>query len=340
MSHRAVALLLFFCPLFCGAFVLSRHPAAVNVPVIRLTPQVHDFGILLPFSTATHAFTAVNPLSQTLLIDRIIRSCGCTTAAADRLTVAPGEKFSVTTILSAHAAGEGVVSHVDLLAHAGQQRVELNLKLLADVENAIDFPQDAGYIRLGSYLLNELPATATIQVQRGRYPLDFDAVQIDCPGPQLAADVHATPGGIWNVTFRINSADALGANGYPVTFHLLNHGKRLDADVQKQAYVEMRGPVLAEPSSLLLTVAPREHVRKSIEIASRSGGAAPQITAAFSNCKNAVVAVRTNGGRTWIDLDYTAVPQTAEDRGEITVSASQNGRIYKLKIGFLVIASG
>jgi hypothetical protein len=254
--------------------------------------------------------------------------------------VAPGETFSVTAILSVHAAGEGVVSHVDVLAHAGGQAVEWNLQLLADVENAIEFPQDEGYIRLGSYFLNQLPASETIQVQRGRYPLDFDALGVQCGDPALSAVVHKAGGGSWNVTFTVHSSGVLGASGYPVSFRLLSRGRVLDVGVEKQAYVEVRGPVVAAPSSLLLTLSPGEHVRKSIEIAARGGGPAPRITAAFTNSKNAGVSCRQDGGRSWVDLDYTAAAAAGEDRGEITVSALLGGVSYTMKIGFMAIVSG
>src|SRR5580658_9481404 len=80
------------------AAYLLLPPVADNA-LIRLPSQVHDFGPLMPLSKAECTFTGTNTLTEPLFIDRIVKSCGCTTAQCDCSLVQPGQKFLLKAIL-------------------------------------------------------------------------------------------------------------------------------------------------------------------------------------------------------------------------------------------------
>jgi hypothetical protein len=338
-ARRAVLAICLLLPAW--AFIHAIHwtfgsAAIVPAPLFKPPPQVHDFGTVMTLSKSHFNFATRNDLAAELVIDHVIRYCGCTTAAAEPSVVAPGGSFSVRTVLSAPAYRESLTSHVAVLAHAGDQNVEFDYQLLAAVENVLEFPEDEGFIRLGSWRLDQMPADTVIQVERGKYPLTFDGLSVECASLDLSASVAPSGSNAWQVLFHIQPTGSLGTVGYPVTFLPTDHGRAVDLQLDKQAYVEVIGPVMAAPSSLLLTVAPGEHVRKIITVAARSpNDGAPRVTAVSSMSPNAAVAFQGNS----VTLDYAAPLRPGEDRGQITVAVTEDGRAYRLTVGYMALIS-
>jgi hypothetical protein len=323
-------------PVVCLAYVFA--PIANDATVVKLPSQIHDFGAMLTSSKGTYTFRCRNTLWDVLFIDRIGKSCGCTSAHVDRSVILPGGLFSITATLSTPAFNENLSSHITLRGHAGRYRVEDDLELLGAAKSALDFPDaGGGFLRLGSWRLDQLPATTTITVKRGKFPLQFDELRVVCPSG-LSSRIQATSSDTWRVPFQISPTEALGTTGYPVTFEFARNGKLLPENVDQQAYVEIFGPIVASPSSLLFAISPGERVRKTITITQRDAtgaGVVPEITGVSANSSNMHAAWDNDPNQRVAVLDYTAPTRIGVDRGEIAVCVNEHGTSYRLKVTFL-----
>jgi hypothetical protein len=318
-------------------------PAASNAPIALLPRQSHEFSTIMALSRAKATFVSTNPLMDVLVIDRIDRSCGCTSASCNRTVVPPGQTFNVDTILSARDYPESISSRVTLHGHAGGRLVEAEYDLHGNVENVIEFPESGeGYLRLGSWPLYELPATSVIAITRGKYPLNFDELRAECGEPALSASVEAVTSRSWRVHFTVNESSILGGSGYPITFRFVQNGKILPETVVKQAFVELLGPVAASPSSLLFTVTPGEHIRRTVNISRRlseESADAPEVVSALAESKNVTASWQNDSRQSVVIIDYTAPTVAGSDRGDIVVSVLDQGRPYKLKLSYLALVS-
>jgi len=321
----------------------SFIPVAVGAGDVRLASQVHDFAFILAGSKARHVFTVRNDLWQILWIDRLDRSCGCTSASCDRSFVLPGQTFHLTADLSAPQYEEDLSSHITLRAHTANRNVQGDYHLLGSVKRIIEFPDSGGGpIRLGSWPVDARNPQASVTVRRGEFPMGFDGLQVSSPSAGISSCVKAFAADEWLVTFRLSPTDELGGQGYPVTFKFVKGGSVLDATVVQQAYVQWSGPVAATPSSLLFSVALGGHIRSHISIASTDSGpgaAAPRIIDVMTSSKNAVAAWSNGAQDGTVFVDYTAPNTAGRNQGEIIVSINERGKAYKLKIGYLAIVS-
>jgi hypothetical protein len=79
--------------------------AAVVGPRIAFGTMVHDFGQVIAGQTATHLFSFKNTGDQTLVIQNVTTSCGCTAAVMKSREIAPGASGEIEVRFSANSAG-------------------------------------------------------------------------------------------------------------------------------------------------------------------------------------------------------------------------------------------
>jgi hypothetical protein len=318
-------------PTICLAYIFE--PVAPDAPVVTLPSQTHDFRAMLTGSKSTYAFKCRNTLWDILFIDGIGKSCGCTSAIVDRTVVFPGQLFSITATLSAPGYDEDLSSHITLRGHAGRSRVQGQYELLGSINSALDFPDaGGGYLRLGSWPLDQLPAVSTVTVDRGKYPLDFDELRVDCPASNLSPSIYKTSPDRWRVSFEVSPTTVLGSMGYPL----------LPERVDQQAYFNILGPVTASPSSFLLTVSRGQHLQRTIVITQRDrskGGAAPEIEGVSLSSPNVSASWHNSPQQCTVTLTYAAPTHLGTDSGEIVVGVKVHGTIYRLKVGYLAVIS-
>ncbi len=82
---------------------------AVKGPVMTFETKTHDFGDVKQGDKVSYIFTYTNTGSDTLRIDNVVSSCGCTVPNSFDKKVAPGTKASIT--VEFNSAGKmGVVN--------------------------------------------------------------------------------------------------------------------------------------------------------------------------------------------------------------------------------------
>jgi hypothetical protein len=309
-----------------------------DLPLVKLASDTHDFGVILPSTAVNHVFTSKNPLPQTIFIDALHKSCGCTLAKIDKTTIDPGGSFTVACILTGRSYEEAIGSTVQAVGHTQTQRVAFEYQLRATTLRTIKPANTASEdIDLGSWTTADLPAHAQVTMVRGKYPLAFDSIQFECDSSALTGEVKALTPDTWLVSFVINPEKRLGPVGIPVKFQLLSNGKLLAESDSEQVYFEIRGPILASPPSLYLGLSPGEKAERKIEIKSRdniSGGLPPRLIAVSTTSKNAAVRGESNEDGSFILLDYTA-PAAGMDRGQIIATVGHAGATYDIAISYL-----
>jgi hypothetical protein len=327
---------------FAFASMNGRSKAAT--PIVRIPPQVHDFGTILPSQKYSATFALENTFAHELVVDQIERSCGCTSVQFQPGPIFPGHKLSIMAVLSSPEYRENISSTISVHAHTSDQRVEAKYELTGNVENIVEFPDTGeGYLELGSWPLTQLPGEAAITVSRGQYPLRFDSIRADCKSPGIIVRVQPLTPDSWRIVFNVNPQHIVGKSGFPVTFRFAQGGNLLPETVTKQAVVELLGPFTVTPSSILVMASKGEHLCSTIVLARRPGDsdvAKPQVTAIESDSKNVIATWQNTPGQSLITVNYVAPENSSgQDTGSILISVMDRGTAYRVRVNYLATIS-
>jgi hypothetical protein len=101
-------------------------------PRIRVEPESFDFGKVLPDRTLRKEFRLRNLGDEALVIERISKSCGCTAAASEVSTLAPGESTPLRVTVETRTAS-GTVEHEVLVQSNDSKTPTLKIRLRATV---------------------------------------------------------------------------------------------------------------------------------------------------------------------------------------------------------------
>jgi hypothetical protein len=101
-------------------------------PRIRVEPEGFDFGRVRPRRTLRKEFRLLNLGDRDLVIERISRSCGCTAATADELTLAPGASTPLRVAVETRDSS-GPVEHQVLVRTNDPETPSLEIRLRATV---------------------------------------------------------------------------------------------------------------------------------------------------------------------------------------------------------------
>ena len=78
-----------------------------NMPKIEISPASYEFGEIEFGKIINYTFKIKNSGNETLEIERIATSCGCTTAEASERKISPGQEVDLLVIYDTAAMGEG-----------------------------------------------------------------------------------------------------------------------------------------------------------------------------------------------------------------------------------------
>ena len=115
-----------------GLVATAASAEEARGPRVRVEPESFDFGRVLPRRTLRKEFRLRNLGDETLVIERISKSCGCTEAATDVSTLEPGESTPLrVTVETSSASGE--VAHEVLVRSNDPATPALEIRLRATV---------------------------------------------------------------------------------------------------------------------------------------------------------------------------------------------------------------
>lgn len=70
--------------------------AQTSGPQMKFEKKMHDFGDITEGATVSYTFTYTNPGTDTLIVSRVISSCGCTVPSNYTKEVPPGGTGTIT----------------------------------------------------------------------------------------------------------------------------------------------------------------------------------------------------------------------------------------------------
>lgn len=114
-----LSLFVFF---FCTFAVKLRAQSISVKDVLELKETAFDFGNIQQGRPAMHSFAVVNSGSDTLKIQNVQASCGCTTPVWNREPVAPGAKTEIQVGYNAAAEGH-FEKTVTILYNEGKSKI-------------------------------------------------------------------------------------------------------------------------------------------------------------------------------------------------------------------------
>jgi hypothetical protein len=344
-SLLCVVGLVFSVVIIYGALRLGRAGSlSSSKSTLQFPDQVHDFGIVRCSSSSNYTFVTKNDLSVPVIIDHITRSCGCTSAQVEPMKVMPGQNWNIETQLSTKDMPVIMSSEVYVEGHAGGTPIKALYALHARAEAILTFPGQSGLIDLGDIPLTTSAIQSEFVVKRGKYPLQFDTLRVDCPSKDLLARVLPLTESTWKVMLQINSDNkSLGTIGYLLNFTFSNKGKVLSQTVEKKVYADLQGPVFASTPSILFNAKPGEEIHTTIEVKNRNNpkGKLPDITQISCNSENVHVHYIAALSHNAISVDYIAPKQLSSEPGTILLNVLDHdqNRNYKIHINYLAIVS-
>jgi len=84
---------------------------------ITIEERLHHFGEVQSDTLLSHTFSFVNTGSDTLVVEELSASCGCTAALLDNDKLAPGEKGEVKVTLNTRGKRGNVRQSVDIFTN-------------------------------------------------------------------------------------------------------------------------------------------------------------------------------------------------------------------------------
>lgn len=104
----------------------TQTPATPKQETIKLSETTFDFGKIPQGKPVTHLFTIENLGKDSLKIDNVQASCGCTTPEWSRSPLAPGAKTEIK--VGFNAAAEGPFEKPITIYYNGGQTKVINIK--------------------------------------------------------------------------------------------------------------------------------------------------------------------------------------------------------------------
>lgn len=104
----------------------GQHTAGAD-ETLSMLETIHDFGKIPQGRPVTHVFEVVNKGTDSLKIDNVQASCGCTTPEWERNKVqAPGQKTAIT--VGYNAASEGPFTKFITITYNGTKSKQITIK--------------------------------------------------------------------------------------------------------------------------------------------------------------------------------------------------------------------
>ena len=105
----------------------EKQTSLTTDEILVLKETEYDFGKIQQGKPVTHIFEVVNNGNDSLKIENIQASCGCTTPDWERNKIqAPKEKTNIT--VGYNAAGEGIFTKTITISYNGSQTKQITIK--------------------------------------------------------------------------------------------------------------------------------------------------------------------------------------------------------------------
>jgi hypothetical protein len=181
---------------------------------LMLSPQVQHLGKINQHEAKEFSFTLTNTSQETIEVEKISQSCGCTQARVDQSQLKPGESTMLRGSLTAQdRVGEfGSVIQVSL-SNGTVAKVQVGAKAV----NLVNLPS---HLDLGETVLGQEPKAVAFEVTKGDSKVEWDGLRVEAGS--LKAEVRTLGQDKWQVSVTAPNGEAIGSSRENLTFELLN----------------------------------------------------------------------------------------------------------------------
>jgi len=109
-----------------GFFVMAQQTVTPPSETIQMSETTYNFGKIAQGKPVTHNFVITNTGKETLKLENVQASCGCTTPEWSRDAIAPGK--STTIKVGYNAAAEGVFEKAITIYYNSGQVKQITIK--------------------------------------------------------------------------------------------------------------------------------------------------------------------------------------------------------------------
>jgi hypothetical protein len=299
--------------LLCAwAPIVQGGEEAAEKPSLRIDEPEFDWGKAYQGEQIEHAFVVANQGSEPLVIEEIKTTCGCTALKGGdrRMTLAPGERSSITLVLDTSTLRGLVKKETELVTSPKSPESKLWMK--GEVDELLKFdPQPKLDVILES-LAPAAPALFRVAPSLGR---EAKLLSVKPQKGLLAAELkEESPGKeyILKLLPSLKKGDTAAFQTEVLELEAAVAGKELELRVQVPIVLKQRIDVSPSPSVYV-------H-RKETEALGKSG--TPKITK--------VLEIRSLGGpgHTFRITGVTSKAQVFEG----TIEKIEEGKVYRLSV--------
>jgi thiol-disulfide isomerase/thioredoxin len=179
----------------------ALEPTLAGSPQINVDERVFDFGERDAGDIVEHAFTLTNSGTETLLIKRVLTSCGCTTAEVGSKSIPPGGSTALNVKVDLHSL-RGRQNPAVLVQSNDPRTPDLQLDLRGNSIYHVDLSPP--YVTLDSTEDGE-PFTATVSVAADKALDSLNVQRTQTSGDNVEAELETVEEGRrYTVKVKVN----------------------------------------------------------------------------------------------------------------------------------------
>jgi hypothetical protein len=184
---------------------------------LMLSPQVQHLGKINQHEAKEFSFTLTNTSQETIEVEKISQSCGCTQARVDQSQLKPGESTMLRGSLTAQdRVGEfGSVIQVSL-SNGTVAKVQVGAQ-------AVTMLQVPKQIELGTILLGQKAQPYVFEVEKGEAQLEWDLLKVKAG--ELQSEVQKLGAGRWQVKLQAGAEQSAGLYREEIQFEMVDSKK-------------------------------------------------------------------------------------------------------------------
>ena len=174
------------------ALVLATVSASLAAPVLETAMPDFNFGQISQGEKVKHTFLFSNSGDETLVVDRVKSSCGCTAALLSAKEIAPGEEGEISTTFDSSRFRGNIRKTVTLYTNAPQQQTA-RFTLSGQVEP--ELAAEPAKVALTALPPGETTATEVTLSNRGTRTLNLKVARVTAQGVEATFPESALPPG-------------------------------------------------------------------------------------------------------------------------------------------------
>jgi hypothetical protein len=316
-----------FCLCAFAAFMISVPAASLANWIDSAFPiKTHDFGTVAVASKTEFRFPITNTSNNTIHIQNVRASCGCTTPIVETPYIAPGQSGSVVARFNTDTfrgkKGATLTVVIDQPSYA-----EVRLRVDGYIRQDMVF--NPGSVEFGKISHGESHARAAKILYAGRD--DWSVVDVISNKPWMSVEVKQESRGLQKVTYEVQvKLDPSAPAGFFQDELIVVTNDRAMPRVPLRVSGELESALSISPQAILIgEVKPGEAIQRQIVVRSRTPFVIDSIEAAgfdvtfepIATAKSTHVfsATFTANGDT---LGHQSTPLTVKTGGESPLSAT------------------